>query len=316
MKIEVKHWKKVIPVLVFMFFLIALRIFYNEIRGLTLAGIKAAVADIPRPRLLLSCAAVVGYCWLNMIIEKYAVAESGLQMPFLRVARVSFISNAIGSSVGASVISGGSFRARYYSEAGAKPTQVARIIAVTQLSNLVGTAGLNGLVLFFWSHEISALIKFPTSLRYAVATVCLAAPAFFILISLIAKRGKDFRIRGYLIPIPEPRIMVRQLAVGFCGPLCSSMVLFFLLPTSHGIGFFVFCGTFALSSMVGALSMVPAGIGVFEGTVVWMLHPFYGNAELLSALLIYRLIYNLIPLIIGVLLLAYDVFRPRYCKSN
>lgn len=207
-------------------------------------------------------------------------------------------------------------RLRYYSRIGAGPAQVARIVAITQLSALAGAALLNGLVLIFWPREIVELIRFPSRLRFILALTCLAIPLFFVLIAGAAKNGRDFSIRGRLITIPGPKVIASQLAAGFCGPLAAAMILFFLLPSSHGANFFIFCGTFALASIAGALSMVPLGIGVFEASLLWMLHPFYDGGELLSALLLYRLFNNLLPFLLALILLVYDVFKPcsaEYC---
>lgn len=319
MKNGIKHWKKLIPLLAVPFFLAALAVFFNEIRGMTLDGLMASLREISWPRLLFSFGAVVLNFWLNTIIEKNAVRESGLKIPYGTTARISFVSSAIGSGVGVAAISGASVRLRYYSRLGAGSAQVARIVAVTQLSSLAGAALLNGLVLLFWPREVVELIRFPSRLRFILALTCLAIPLFLILIATVAKNGRDFSIRGRLIPIPEPKVIVRQLAAGFCGPLATAMILFFLLPASHGPNFFIFCGTFALASIAGALSMVPLGIGVFEASVLWMLLPFYGDGELLSALLLYRLFNNLLPFLAALILFVYDVFKPcgvEYCYKR
>lgn len=308
-----KYWKRFIPVLVAVLFIVALRIFYNEIRGMTFSELRASFAGISRMRLFLSVSAVALSYWLTTLIENYAVRDNGVKMSYMKVARVSFISNAVGSSIGVPALSGASFRLRYYSRCGAKPSQVARIIAVTQLSGLVGAAGLNGLVLLFWPRDIIALIRFPSVLRWFLTFICLALPLLFLFMSKVVKDGRDITIYGYQIPVPDLKTMTRQLAAGFCGPPSASMVLYFLLPASHGISFPIFCGTFALSSIAGGLSMVPAGFGVFEVTLLWALRHFYSSTELLSALLLYRLLFNLMPFIIAGALLIYDVFKPSRC---
>lgn len=315
MKVKVKYWKKIISALVVILFLAALWIFWLEIRGMTLSGFMASLSKIQPIHLLLSFAAVAGSYWLTTIIEKYAVLESGLSIPYPRIARISFVSSAIGASVGA-LVSGAPFRYRYYSQAGARPSQIGRIVAVTQLAVWAGAALLNGLVLLIWPKEVIGLIRFPSGLRYLLALGCLALPAFFVLMSLVAQKKKDFTIYGRVVPIPAPKIIVRQLAAGFFGPPATALVLFFLLPASHGTNFLIFCGVFALSSIAGAVSMVPAGIGVFEASLVWMLHSFYDRAELLSALLLYRLLNNLVPFVIAAVLLLFDTFRTGYIRNS
>lgn len=56
--------------------------------------------------------------------------------------------------------------------------------------------------------------------------------------------------------------------------------------------------------------MVPAGLGVFETTLL-LLNNFYYNFELLSALPLYRLFFNLAPFALALCLLFFDAMRRR-----
>jgi uncharacterized membrane protein YbhN (UPF0104 family) len=51
------------------------------------------------------------------------------------------------------------------------------------------------------------------------------------------------------------------------------------------------------------VSSVPGGLGVFEASVVAMLSGT-GRADLAAALLLYRVIYNLVPFVIAVIALG------------
>jgi len=314
LKLDVKHVKNFIPVFIASFFLIALLVFWRETRGMTLAGLRQSLAGISRPRVFFALVAVALSYWLTTIVEKHAVCESGLKIPYRRIAWISFVSTAIGAVVGAAAVSGGSFRYRYYSECGARPAQVVRIVATTQLASWAGTAGLNGLTLLFWPRSIIDQIGFPSGVRWVLAFACLALPAFSLIVSRAAHKGKDFRIYGRSIAIPEPKIMFRQLAAGFFSPPATAMVLFFLLPPSRGINAVTFCGVFAIGSIIGAISMVPAGLGIFETTLLLMLRHFYSRSEFLSALLLYRLFFNLMPLTLAFCLLIFNTFRARHLK--
>lgn len=314
-KINAEHLKKVAPALVAVLFLAAIIIFWNEFRDMEMSELKDAFAEIPRPYLLLSFASVACGYWLATIIEKHAVAESGLAMSYPRVARVSFISRAVGAAAGV-LISGASFRYRYYSRTGASPMQIGRIVAETQILTWAGAAALNGLVLLLWPEDITELIGFPAWLRYLLASGCVVFPFVLVLVSLVVKNGKNLTVYGRIVPVPKPRTMSRQLLAGFFIPPSAALAIYFLLPTSHGVHFLVFCGVFALSAMVSAVSMVPAGVGVFDASLIWMLRSFYNGSELLSALLLYRLFNNLAPFAAAAVLVVFDSFRPRHVGKN
>lgn len=311
MKIKAENVKRIVPFVGATLFFVALGVFWGEIRNVSMSDLRVAFSDIPRLLLLLSCASVALSYWLMTIIEKNAVAESGLNLAYPKVARISFISRAVGAAAGA-LISGTSFRYRYLSRAGATPMQIARIVGLTQALTWAGAGLLNGLILLAWPADITDLMGIPTGLRYLLALGCIAFPASLVLVSLLVKNGRSITIYGRAIPVPEPKVMAHQLLAGFFIPPSMALSLYFLLPESHGVNFLVFCGAFVLSSMASAVSMVPAGIGVFDASLIWMLRPFYVGPELLSALLLYRLFNNLAPFAVAAILVIFDSFRPRH----
>lgn len=170
---------------------------------MTLSRLKTSLSEIPRLNLFLSLLAVACSYWLSAYIEIYAVLESGLKISRLSSARVSFVSRAIGSVAGAAAVSGASFRYRYYSRFGAKPSQVGRIIVSTQLSSLAGTAGLIGAVFLFGPSEITESIKFPSWARYSLAFAALSPPAFSLLVSNMVKKERFLPFEGILFPSPS-----------------------------------------------------------------------------------------------------------------
>ena len=82
-----------------------------------------------------------------------------------------------------------------------------------------------------------------------------------------------------------------------------------LLPAGAG-GFFTFVGAYAPSVVVGLISHVPGGVGVFEGSVSTLLKGL-DSAALAAAFLGYRLFFFLLPLTIAGLALAFDTVHER-----
>jgi phosphatidylglycerol lysyltransferase len=75
-------------------------------------------------------------------------------------------------------------------------------------------------------------------------------------------------------------------------------VLYLLLPDSARIGFLPFIAVYLASVLVGVLSHVPAGLGVLESMLL-LLMPQVPPEQLLAAVLTYRAIYEVIPLVIA-----------------
>jgi len=77
-----------------------------------------------------------------------------------------------------------------------------------------------------------------------------------------------------------------------------------LLPSATGLSYFVFLGIFIISQEAGLLSQVPGGLGVFESALLLFMTPFLPAAAVLQALVLYRVMYYLLPLSIGVAVLG------------
>jgi uncharacterized membrane protein YbhN (UPF0104 family) len=99
-----------------------------------------------------------------------------------------------------------------------------------------------------------------------------------------------------------------QLIVGVIDVGLVSSILYLLLPESAGIGSLPFLAVYLASVLAGVLSHVPAGLGVLESMLLLLL-PDVPPEQLLAAVLMYRVFYEIIPAI-GALLLwgAYEGF--------
>lgn len=61
-------------------------------------------------------------------------------------------------------------------------------------------------------------------------------------------------------------------------------------------------GVLMLSSIAGVITNIPAGLGVIEAVFLALLGGVVARGELLAALLAYRGVYYLIPLIVAILI--------------
>ena len=77
------------------------------------------------------------------------------------------------------------------------------------------------------------------------------------------------------------------------------------------MSFVPFLGTFLVAILLGMVSHVPGGLGVFEGLMVLLLKPYLSSAQLLPALVVYRAVYYLLPLTVAMVGLVADEVRQR-----
>ena len=75
--------------------------------------------------------------------------------------------------------------------------------------------------------------------------------------------------------------------------------LYVLLP-GLDVGYVAFVGLFTAAVIVGVLSHVPGGLGVFESLLLLMLQPAPEHLPaVISGLVVFRLLYYVLPLLIG-----------------
>ena len=85
-------------------------------------------------------------------------------------------------------------------------------------------------------------------------------------------------------------------------------ILYALLPAQATLPYSVFIGVYVISILAGLASSVPAGFGVFDVTLIGLL-PNVPQAELWAAVIVYRVLLELLPLVCSSLVFAaYEIW--------
>ncbi|HVQ15094.1 MAG TPA: bifunctional lysylphosphatidylglycerol flippase/synthetase MprF, partial [Vicinamibacterales bacterium] len=113
------------------------------------------------------------------------------------------------------------------------------------------------------------------------------------------------RLWAFELPPPTVRLALAQVVTSVVDWALAGAVLFVLLP-EQSAPFLAVLGAFLTAQIIGLVSHVPGGVGVFEGTMVLLLKPFVSSAELLPSLVAYRAIYYLLPLVVALIALVAD----------
>ncbi len=103
--------------------------------------------------------------------------------------------------------------------------------------------------------------------------------------------------------LPGPRLSLLQLLITALDVAAAATVLYLLLPETPPFAAFLLVYLLALAA--GVLSHVPGGVGVFEAVLLAAFAGQLGAAPLAAALLLYRLIYVVLPLLLACLLLLF-----------
>ena len=92
--------------------------------------------------------------------------------------------------------------------------------------------------------------------------------------------------------------------------LCAAAgTLFALLTPPRAIDYITFLAVYVFGSLLGIASNVPGGIGVFEATMLKTV-PAPSQAALFAALLLFRIVYYVVPFVLALALLgAHEAVR-------
>lgn len=232
-------------------------------------------------------------------------------LPLQRIAFGSFIAYALSHSLGFPLLlSGGPVRYRFWSAWGLSTSEIAQAISFAGATFIIGMIAVAGVVFLLEPNGTIALLKLPLTSLKPLGLVCVLLVSGYIV--LAATRNKSFTVFGWKFPVPSLRLVVAQLAVAVVDWTAAGAVLFVLLPPGYRLSYLPVLGVFLLAQLVGIISHVPGGLGVFEAIVVLLLKPFVPAASIVGSLLAYRAIYYLLPLVIALtLLIAFEARRRR-----
>lgn len=311
MERAVRIAKKLLPFAGAAVFLLAVYAIHRELAGVRLSELRAAFAETGAEDAALALLAVALNYAVLAANEALAVAEGGGGLPWRRTAPVSFIANAVGFNLGASAISGGAVRWRLYSALGLDPARIGRVIASTQAAFVLGPVTAGALAFIIAPDAVFARAAWLGSARWLFAALCLSVPAAAFAFSF---RGSIPWIEGQRLALPSPRGVAAKCLLGFLDIATASLVLGFALH-AEGAPFFALFSAYALSALLGSLSQIPGGLGAFDVTFMLLMSPFCGHAHIVSALLLYRFLYYIVPLALATALLLLTELDGRFAGA-
>jgi len=254
----------------------------------------------PRAITLAALLTISSYLLL-LFYDVLALRYVGATLPPSTVATASFAANAIGHSVGLTALSGGSIRYRVYSAAGLNPARIAQVIAFCTLTFVLGTALLLGASLLLEAARAAPVLHLPVTAVRVIGAALLLSVAVYAALNL--RREPVLTLAGRSLRLPGARIALAQIVVSAVDLALTAAVLYVLLPASQAYGFGIFLGVYLLALAAGVISSVPGGLGVFE-SVLLLLLPDVPPDRALSALIVYRVIYYLLPFLAALALVA------------
>jgi len=283
-------------------------ILWREFRDLSPADLASAIRAWGWDSALLALFLSAASFFLMGVVELMGLRWAGARIGAGAALAGGFIACAISHSLGANLLVAGAVRARFYGKYGITLRQVAAATVFNSFTFAVGISTLAGIsLLLAGSKEIAAVSRIANPVADILGGLLVAGVTAYIMLCAVLHR--PLRAFGHSVKLPSIRVALAQLAIGTVDNAVAAAILWVLLPAS-AVGFFTFVGAYAPSVVVGLISHVPGGVGVFEGSVSTLLKGI-DTAALAAAFLGYRLFFFLLPLMIAGLALAFDTVHER-----
>jgi phosphatidylglycerol lysyltransferase len=302
-----------VTLLLFSLALIACRHLLSE---LDIYALHDSLLSVPPTSLAAALLATLAGFVVLLGYEWSACRYAGVQLPPRTLVMGGFSAFAIGNAIGLSLLSGGSVRYRLYARQGVGAAEVARMTLFASLSLGCALPPLAALATLSNLPAAASALHLPPALLASIALAVLALAAVLVYGLYRRRLPEQSQAHCLLVGIgrrtlrlPGARLTLLQLLITALDVAAAATVLYLLLPEAPPFAAFLLVYLLALAA--GVLSHVPGGVGVFEAILLAAFADQLGAAPLAAALLLYRLIYVVLPLLLACVVLLVNEAR-RY----
>lgn len=284
----------------------------NQARTIDWGAVLDSIRALPLSTLLAAGALAVGSFALYSTYDLLGRHLTRHKLGAGTVMGVTFISYAFNLNFG-SLIGGVAFRYRLYSRLGLGNETIIRVLGFSMLTNWLGYLVVAGAAFCFWPMALPPGWKIDGGGLRVLGAVLLALSAGYLALCAFSN-GRVWRVRGHTFKTPGLAMALLQLSLS-----CSNWSLIggviWLLLQGH-VGYMHVLAVLLVGAVAGVVTHVPAGLGVLEAVFVALLSYQVPEARLLAALLAYRGLYYLLPLVIAMGVYGVTEARARRLRTG
>src|SRR6266581_4529229 len=288
-------WKRLGVAASLLIIAFAITTLVRTLKGVDTAVILTALTDIPPGHIALAALCVVcAFCTLTFY-DFFALRTIGKKhVPYRIAAMSSFTSYSIGHNIGATVFTGGAIRFRIYSDYGLNAIDVAKICFLSGLTFWLGNLVVLGIGMAYHPAAASAMDLLPPAMNRLIAIGCLAGIASYFAWLMTGRERRQLGQNGWKVVLPSAKLTLVQVLIGVVDLGFCALAMFLLIPMQPDIDFMSLAVVFILATLLGFASHAPGSIGVFDAAMLVAL-PEFGREQLLATLVVFRILYFLIP---------------------
>lgn len=293
-------WPRLRTPLAWAFFGLVAWLVWRQARTLDWAQVGRTLRGLSTPTLAVAAGLAAASHGVYACFDLVGRHLSGHRLPRQTTMAVGFTSYAFNLNLG-SVLGGIGLRLRLYARLGLKGPVIGQVVGVSLLTNWLGYLALaSGLLL-------AGHVRWPASWGLDAAVLQAAGLGGLLVVGayLAASArasGRTWSCRGHALTLPTLPLALVQLALSCANWMLMGAVVWTLL--GGRLDYPAVLATLLAAAVAGALTHVPAGLGVVEAVFLAVLGRQLPHGELVGALLAYRALYYLAPLALAAVLLG------------
>ena len=235
-------------------------------------------------------------------------------VPYRIAALASFTSYPIAHGIGAVALISPIIRYRIYSGSGIGAMGVANICFLTGLTFWLGNMTALGFSLLYEPLAISVVDHLSPGTNRLLALALLSGVAAFLI--WCWRHPRSLGRKKWLVRLPSGPLVLVQILIGLLDLTTAALAMYVLIPPGSELGLFRLLAVFIAATLLGFASHAPAGLGVFDATILIGLGS-EDKAPMLATLLMFRVLYHFLPLCIAVALFgAVEGWRSLRAKTK
>ncbi len=288
-------WKRARQALTLLFFILVPVLLFMLLRNQDWGEVWHALASY-RPGVLLTALAIAAcsfalFSSYDLLGRRY----TGHHLPARQVLPLAFVCYAFNLNLSAWV-GGVALRYRLYSRLGLETATITRILGFGLVTNWLGYLLVAGSLFVLGFPKLPAGLEIGTTGLRLIGTAMLVVALAYLLACRFTSR-REWQVRGHAITLPGWRLAALQALMGAGNWCLMGLVVFTLLPDKAGYP--TILAILLVSSIAGVITHIPAGLGVLESVFITLLQGQYSQGTLLAALIGYRAVYFLLPLLLA-----------------
>jgi uncharacterized membrane protein YbhN (UPF0104 family) len=295
-------WHRVGFILSVAIIAVAAVVLYRKLHNINVGKVLTAMATVEYRDVVIAALYVAAGYFTLTFYDLFALRTIGRKdVPYRVAALAGFTSYSVGHNVGASVFTGGAVRYRIYSAWGLDAVEVAKLCFIAGLTFWLGNVTVLGFGFAYHPQAASEIDQLPHWINRILGIVALIVLAAYV--AWVWRTPRVIGRQNWQVRLPRGPLTLLQIVIGIVDLTCCALAMYVLVPSQPQIQFIDVAVIFITATLLGFASHSPGGLGVFDAAMLIALWQFDAE-ELLAGLLIFRLLYYILPFTLALAVLG------------